>query len=121
MIGPVKNYLAQEDKSLEETTIHASTIAKLIALTDEGVISYGIAANKIFPHILNNPQTGVEEYIEAENLRLQNNDETDVHIEASLTKHAQKIAEYKKGKKGLLSLFVGEVMKLSKAKPMQKK
>lgn len=116
VIGPVKNYLAQEDKSLEETTIHASTIAKLIALTDEGVISYGIAANKIFPHILNNPQTGVEEYIEAENLRLQNNDETDVHIEASLTKHAQKIAEYKKGKKGLLSLFVGEVMKLSKGK-----
>jgi aspartyl-tRNA(Asn)/glutamyl-tRNA(Gln) amidotransferase subunit B len=33
-----------------------------------------------------------------------------------LNKHAQKITEYKKGKKGLLSLFVGEVMKLSGGK-----
>jgi len=33
-----------------------------------------------------------------------------------LVKHEQKIAEYKKGKKGLLSVFVGEVMKLSGGK-----
>ncbi|HVF97898.1 MAG TPA: Asp-tRNA(Asn)/Glu-tRNA(Gln) amidotransferase subunit GatB, partial [Flavisolibacter sp.] len=114
--GPVKNLLAQEDKSPEATTIQPSAIARLIALTDEGIISYGIAVNKIFPHLLNNPQTNVQEYIEAENLQLQAADETAVHIDAVLAKHAQKIAEYKKGKKGLLSLFVGEVMKLSKGK-----
>jgi aspartyl-tRNA(Asn)/glutamyl-tRNA(Gln) amidotransferase subunit B len=37
-------------------------------------------------------------------------------IQAALDKHSQQITEYKKGKKGLLSLFVGEVMKLSKGK-----
>ncbi len=37
-------------------------------------------------------------------------------IDAVLEKFADKVVEYKKGKKGLLSLFVGEVMKQSKGK-----
>ena len=47
---------------------------------------------------------------------MQDAGDTDKHIEPALARHAQKITEYKKGKKGLLSLFVGEVMKLSKGK-----
>jgi aspartyl-tRNA(Asn)/glutamyl-tRNA(Gln) amidotransferase subunit B len=80
------------------------------------VISYGIASQKIFPHLLQHPQADVEAYIREEGLQVQSGSEVDALIEASLTKHAQKITEYKKGKKGLLSLFVGEVMKLSKGK-----
>ena len=37
-------------------------------------------------------------------------------IDAVLAKMADKVSAYKKGKKGLLSLFVGEVMKQSKGK-----
>ena len=37
-------------------------------------------------------------------------------VDAVLEKLAAKVAEYKKGKKGLLSLFVGEVMKQTKGK-----
>jgi len=37
-------------------------------------------------------------------------------IEQVLIKYADKVIEYKKGKKGLLALFVGEVMKQSKGK-----
>ena len=116
MIGPVKNYLSQEDKSLDQSSVNASTIAQLISLIDRGLISFGIASQKIFPHLLSHPQTDVEAYIKSENLALQSANETAAHIEAALAKHAQKITEYKKGKKGLLSLFVGEVMKLSKGK-----
>lgn len=111
-LGPVKSYLAQEDAP----ALPASAIAQLINLTDEGVISYGIASQKIFPHLLQHPQTDMRQYIQLENLGLQSADETDSLIEAALTKHVQKITEYKKGKKGLLSLFVGEVMKTSKGK-----
>ena len=39
--------------------------------------------------------------------------EIDSFVNDALQKHAQKITEYKKGKKGLISLFVGEVMKRS--------
>ena len=37
-------------------------------------------------------------------------------IDQVLDKFADKVQEYKKGKKGLLALFVGEVMKQTKGK-----
>jgi aspartyl-tRNA(Asn)/glutamyl-tRNA(Gln) amidotransferase subunit B len=62
-------------------------------------------------------QLNVGRYIEENELFLQTSgSEIDGFIEAALQKHSQKIGEYKKGKKGLISLFVGEVMKLSKGK-----
>ena len=116
VIGPVKNYLAENDLPLDRFPVSSSSLAQLIQLIDKGTISYGIAAQKIFPQLLNNPQLDIDQYIQQEGLQLQSGGEIDALIDASLTKHAQKITEYKKGKKGLLSLFVGEVMKLSKGK-----
>ena len=103
-------------EDMDTLTVSPSSIAMLIDLIDEGIINYGTATQKIFPHLTKYPHTDIEAYILHENLKIQSTDETDIHIEAALTKHAQKITEYKKGKKGLLSLFVGEVMKLSKGK-----
>jgi len=37
-------------------------------------------------------------------------------VDQVLNKFPDKVKEYQKGKKGLLSLFTGEVMKLSKGK-----
>ena len=37
-------------------------------------------------------------------------------IDEVLARYADKVTEYKKGKKGVLALFVGEVMKRSKGK-----
>ena len=42
-------------------------------------------------------------------------------IDVALSKYPDKVEEYKKGKKGLLGLFMGEVMKLSKGKADPKK
>jgi aspartyl-tRNA(Asn)/glutamyl-tRNA(Gln) amidotransferase subunit B len=116
VIGPVKNTLTETEASIDAFPVTSSSIATLIRLIEEGTISYGIASQKIFTHLLNNPQTDIEQYIQAEGLQLQSGSEIDALIDASLTKHAEKITAYKKGKKGLLSLFVGEVMKLSKGK-----
>jgi aspartyl-tRNA(Asn)/glutamyl-tRNA(Gln) amidotransferase subunit B len=115
-IGPVKNYLAENDSGLDHFPILPAAIARLIYLIEKGLISYGIASQKIFPHLLLHPQTDIESYIQAEGLQLQSGNEVDAFVDASLTKHADKITAYKKGKKGLLSLFVGEVMKQSKGK-----
>lgn len=116
VIGPVKNYLSEDDLAAEAFTLQPSAVAALINLIDEGVISYGIASQKIFSHLLSHPEADIQQYIETEGLRMQSGTGVDAFIDASLTKYAQKITEYKKGKKGLLSLFVGEVMKLSKGK-----
>ena len=40
----------------------------------------------------------------------------DNYIEEAISKYPEKVAEYKSGKKGLIGLFMGEVMKISKRK-----
>jgi aspartyl-tRNA(Asn)/glutamyl-tRNA(Gln) amidotransferase subunit B len=113
--GPVKNRLA-ENESLSLEQLPPAALAQLIQLLDEGVINYGTATQKLLPELFTNPGLSLSEYIQTHNLQMQSASDTDAHIEAALARHAQKITEYKKGKKGLLSLFVGEVMKLSKGK-----
>ena len=89
----------------------------MIRLSDEGKINYGIASQKVFPQLIQDPNLNVIQYIQDNELFVQTSTlEIDKLIETSLEKHSQKITEYKKGKKGLLSLFVGEVMKLSNGK-----
>jgi aspartyl-tRNA(Asn)/glutamyl-tRNA(Gln) amidotransferase subunit B len=117
IIGPIKNHLSTQETISEAYSISVNSIAELIRLSDEGKINYGIASQKVFPQLVQNPELNVLQYIQENELFVQTStNEIDKLIEASLNKHSQKITEYKKGKKGLLSLFVGEVMKLSNGK-----
>ena len=114
-LGPVKNYLSAHELSLEEFKVDPLGIARLINLIDEGKINFGTATQKIFPELIATPSLDIETFIREKELKLETSEsQIDLLIQAALEKHAQKITEYKKGKKGLISLFVGEVMKLSK-------
>jgi len=117
ILGPIKNYLAANEASLDEIRLEPDSIAELINLIDNGTISYGIATHQIFPAIINSPSLKISQYIKENQLQVQTS-QTDIEnlIDAALNKHVEKITEYKKGKKGLISLFVGEVMKLSNGK-----
>jgi aspartyl-tRNA(Asn)/glutamyl-tRNA(Gln) amidotransferase subunit B len=113
IIGPIKNHIA----AIEVPEVNLRSISELIRLSDEGKINFGIASQKVFPQLVQNPKLDVVQYIKENELFVQTStDEIDKLIQAALDKHSQKITEYKKGKKGLLSLFVGEVMKLSNGK-----
>lgn len=117
LLGPIRNHLSSNEVSLDETNLQLAPIAELIQQIDEGKISYGIATQKILPAIIDNPFLNIGQFIEENDLQIQTSQtEIDSLIDAALNKHSEKIPEYKKGKKGLISLFVGEVMKLSKGK-----
>ncbi|HWI90875.1 MAG TPA: Asp-tRNA(Asn)/Glu-tRNA(Gln) amidotransferase subunit GatB [Flavisolibacter sp.] len=116
-LGPIRNHLLSNEVSIDETSLQPAAITELIQRIDEGAISYGIATQKIFPAIISNPSLNIGKFIEENDLQIQTSQtEIDNLIDAALNKHSEKIPEYKKGKKGLISLFVGEVMKLSKGK-----
>jgi aspartyl-tRNA(Asn)/glutamyl-tRNA(Gln) amidotransferase subunit B len=116
-IGPVKNYMATEELSIDEFMVPPGAVATLIKLIDDGSINFGIASQKIFPELIKNPGLDIDSYIRENSLQVEtSSSQIDLLIQSALEKHAQKITEYKKGKKGLLSLFVGEVMKLSGGK-----
>ena len=76
-----------------------------------------MASTKIFAALLNEPGKQPLQIAKELNL-LQDSDEGNVAawIEEVLNKMPDKVAEYKKGKKGLIGLFVGEVKKVSKGK-----
>ncbi len=117
MLGPVKSWLNANNRVIKEFPLSPITITELIDLVDAGQISYTAAAGKLFDHLISNPGKAPRQAAAELNL-LQQSDAGSLEpiINEVLEKHADKVKEYKKGKKGLLSLFVGEVMKRSKGK-----
>lgn len=117
LLGPIKNYLNESGKEIEEFLLKPKTVAALIALIHEGKTNFSVASAHIFPALLQTPEKAPLEIAQALNL-IQNSDEDLIggFVQQVLAAMPEKVAEYKAGKKGLLGLFVGEVMKLSKGK-----
>jgi aspartyl-tRNA(Asn)/glutamyl-tRNA(Gln) amidotransferase subunit B len=115
--GPVRNFLASQELSLEHFPVKAVLIAELINLVDEGIINYGIASQKVFPALVEQRDLDIRQFIKNNNLVIeQSTGELERLIQQVLDHHPEKITEYKRGKKGLIGLFVGEVMRLSNGK-----
>jgi aspartyl-tRNA(Asn)/glutamyl-tRNA(Gln) amidotransferase subunit B len=117
MLGPVKSWMNENSKEISEIPIKPAQLAGLIDLVDSGKVSFSVASAKIFLLLMNDPVKDPEQIAIEQNL-IQQSDISDLEpvIEQVLIKYADKVMEYKKGKKGLLALFVGEVMKQSKGK-----
>jgi aspartyl-tRNA(Asn)/glutamyl-tRNA(Gln) amidotransferase subunit B len=117
MLGPIKSWLNESGKPITAFPVQPATIAALIALIDSNQVNFSVASTKIFTALLNEPGRQPLQIAKDLNL-LQDSDEGNVAawIEEVLNKMPDKVAEYKKGKKGLIGLFVGEVKKVSKGK-----
>lgn len=117
VLGSIKSYLNETATDIIEFKLQASSVASLINLIDEGKLSNTAAAQQVFPAMIASLSKSVLQIAEELNV-IQTNDLgliTDI-INEVLAKYPDKVAEYKAGKKGLLGLFVGEVMKASKGK-----
>lgn len=117
ILGPVKSWLNETNKTIHDFPLEPATIARLIALVDEGHVSHTTASGRLFQHLISKPGADPGEAATQLNLVQQSGaDALEPIINEVLARHADKVKEYKKGKKGLLSLFVGEVMKKSRGK-----
>jgi len=86
-------------------------------LIDEGKISLSNAAQQILPAWIERPDSNAEDLAASMNL-IQSSDDSFIMelVDQALAAYPDKVLEYKNGKKGLMGLFMGEVMKLSKGK-----
>jgi len=75
-----------------------------------------VAATKIFPVLLQGDKQPLQVAEELNLLQVSDTNELEGWVDEAISKMPDKVAEYKKGKKGLIGLFVGEVKKLSKGK-----
>lgn len=117
LMGEVKSYVNQNAVHIEDFPVKPENIAALISLIDEDLVSNSIAAQQLFPKMIAEPQRSPKEIAESENL-LQQSDDTWLRdlAQQALDKYPDKVDAYKAGNKGLLGLFMGEVMKLSERK-----
>lgn len=113
----IRGYLNENALDLSEFPLKPQQIAEIITLIDSGVINHTIASQKLFPALLNSPMKSGKELVEELNLAT-NSDTSFIEgiIDEVLALFPEKVEEYKSGKKGLLGMFVGEVMKRSKGK-----
>ena len=117
LLGPVKSYLNEHNITISQFPVKPATMASLIAIVEDGRVHFSIASSRIFPELAAAPASDPLELATDMNL-LQTGDESQIldWVNQAMDKMPDKVLEYKKGKKGLLGLFVGEVKKISKGK-----
>jgi len=117
MLGPIKSWLNETGEPITALPVQPAVIASLIALIDSNQVNFSVASTRIFAALLKEPGSAPLQIAKELNL-LQDSDEGNVAawVEEVLNKMPDKVSEYKKGKKGLIGLFVGEVKKVSKGK-----
>lgn len=115
--GPVKSWLNENGLEVDSFPLKPSAIAELISLIDAGQLNFSIASQRVFPELIKNPeQTAIQ--VATANNWIQANDSNELRawIDEAIAKYPAKVDEYKAGKTGLIGLFMGEVMKISKGK-----
>ncbi|MCZ6898833.1 MAG: Asp-tRNA(Asn)/Glu-tRNA(Gln) amidotransferase subunit GatB [Bacteroidetes bacterium] len=117
IMGPVKSYLNDNGMGMSDFPIEPKRLSDLIKMADEGKISFTVASQKVFPQLLSNSNITADAVVKDLNL-VQDSDTGNIQplIDEVLASLPDKVEAYKKGKKGLLGLFMGEVMKKSEGK-----
>jgi aspartyl-tRNA(Asn)/glutamyl-tRNA(Gln) amidotransferase subunit B len=117
LMGPVKSHLNDTGAPITDLHIEPATLAGIIKLVDAGLINNSVASHKLFPALLKSPGKSAEVLAGELNLLI-TTDSNDVsqYIQDALAKFPDKVIEYQKGKKGVLGLFMGEIMKSSRGK-----
>lgn len=117
LTGPVRALLNEQHLTISSFEVSAVQLAAVINLVDEKKITQQIALQELLPAIQKEPGAAVPELAAKLNLLIvENQDELSGFADQVLEKFKPQVLAYKNGKKGVLGLFVGEIMKLAKGK-----
>jgi aspartyl-tRNA(Asn)/glutamyl-tRNA(Gln) amidotransferase subunit B len=117
LLGPLKSLLNQSSAQWNSIHISATHWNELLILIAEGAINFSMAAQKILPRMV--ADFALSPTILIQQLDLAQDADADQlqgWAKQALDAMPDKVMAYKKGKKGLIGLFVGEVKKYSKGK-----
>lgn len=117
LTGSIRAVLNEKEIGIADFKVIPEQLADVINMVDDKKISQQIALQQLLPELLKAPADNVMDLAAQLNLLIEENgDELAGFVNEVLTKYQQQVDAYKKGKKGVLGLFVGEVMKLAKGK-----
>jgi aspartyl-tRNA(Asn)/glutamyl-tRNA(Gln) amidotransferase subunit B len=117
VMGPVKSYLNELTLHMKDFPLSPQHIADLVNLVEQNKISFSNASQRVFAKLTENPNLSAEEAATALDL-IQNSDSDAIlnTIREVVAEFPDKVSEYRNGKKGLLAMFMGQVMKRTKGK-----
>jgi aspartyl-tRNA(Asn)/glutamyl-tRNA(Gln) amidotransferase subunit B len=121
ILGPVKQHLNEANSGFETISLLPETLAKLITIVDEGKVNFSVASSKLLPLLFTDNKDPLQLAETLNLLQVSDTNELEQWVNEVIAKIPDKVTEYKKGKKGLIGLFVGEVKKISKGKADPKK
>lgn len=117
VMGPVKAYLNALTLPIKAFPLQPSVLAELIRLVAQDQISFSVASQKLYPALLEQPDQSPAALAQSLNL-LQEKDIAKIQalVDEVIAAYPDKVAAYRNGKKGILSMLMGEVMKKSQGK-----
>lgn len=117
IMGPVKAYLNEMTLSIPAFPLQPAALAEVIGLVAERQLSFSVASQKLFPALLAAPHQSPLALAKGLNL-LQESDEGKIQalVEEVMAAYPAQVAAYRGGKKGLMGMLMGEIMKRSQGK-----
>ena len=115
LMVPVKSHLNEKNQTIGDFELSPKVLAELVELVETGKLTHNLAAHQLFPLAIANPTKSLAQIVEEQGwLKAQSGDALETWVQEAIAAYPDKVKEYQKGKKGLLALFIGEVMKKSK-------
>lgn len=122
LIGPIRAALNERGLNISDYKVKPLQLAAALNLVDDKKITQQIAVQQLLPAVEKAENADVATLARDLNLFISDNgNEMEGYVNEVLSKYPQQVDAYKKGKKGVLGLFVGDVMKLAKGKADAKK
>ena len=117
VMGAVRGWVNERGLTMAEFPIGAERLAGLVTLIDAGTLSHTLATQKLFPLMLENGGQSAEELARAHDLVQDTREDLiEALMRDVMARYPDKVEAYRQGNKGLLGLFMGEVMKGTKGK-----
>jgi aspartyl-tRNA(Asn)/glutamyl-tRNA(Gln) amidotransferase subunit B len=123
LMGPIKAYLNETGTELADFPVGPARLREVVDLQEAGQLNFGQAAKQLLPALVAQPQRPAADLAQQLGLLLTagNDDALLPLVQAVLAKFPAEVAAYRKGKKNLQGLFMGEVMKAAQGKADPKK
>ena len=117
VMGDVRSWINERGFTMHQFPVKAEQLAGLIALIDGGKVSHTVASQKLFPLLVLHGDATAEALATANGLLLDTNEDViEAAVNETMARYPDKVAAYRAGNKGLLGLFMGDVMKATKGK-----
>lgn len=114
ILGPIREYLHETELTYTELNKSISQLNEILDLVESNQLSFANATGKVFRGIVGTNIQALQFAQEHQLIQNNSSDTISQWVEQVLNAHPEKVVEYKKGKKGLIGVFIGEVKKLSK-------